>query len=820
MRQWSGVIDNAAPVGDGFENMSNVSMRVRGSIRRRSTLSDRIATSLTVLRMAAHDSLGNEQVSPPLSAPTALLAAGGLGTNGVHLIRYRYYDTFLGVASAPSPSVSITLGGGNNQFTVTMIGTQLADGYILEITQAGGSTFYQASGVVPTGSFSFTFGSFTTANVSVADATLAVNGVFAGTVSTSSAAGSWILCGTASTVIGVNLVTDVSTTCLSSLTNSTYRPTYGYINQVTYVNNGVDPMQRISRGDTAGTFAGIVAPSAAPSLSQGAAGTVTDGTHLVRYRYWDQLRNRYSDPSPSASITMAQSDLGTLTAAVIGTAQTGVERIILEMTLADGTEFYIAAYGINTLGASNIVVTMSDQVLAVQTPANVYAGPDGFGHGMPPVCRLLAAHRSRLFQWAPTTGNTRDLLYWSRVGLPESWKPAEWARTGTLVSGDSPAAILPFQDDLYLIGRRSMTRLIYTSDPSDGILTQLPTNLGAFNQACVLAVDSDVYGFGRNGMWRIHGIMPENISDPIDDLWQAEMDFSFTDDCFVCYDGLDKVIRFFYTVTDSRGNKCACYHLETDMWTFDTFLNELSHGVQASTAIDNTYLYLSEGVSYAGDLWQMRLDGKGDGFDSTVTTGAFTAAAGSTTTVVNTSQTMTASAYVGAYLYVPSTGESRRITANTTNTITVPALSGAPAAGIDLWIGSVSVEILPFWSSLAGTEIGRTRSNYLMMENVNDEAAPTFAVRFYADYSSSAFTLTNNGSDTPPQGVTIVNGTNYATVDMSLTQGGVCAVPVMSTWNRVVRYKITQQKPDGVIKLMDARWVANPKDIRPERSQA
>jgi len=820
MRQWTGVLDNAAPVGDGFQDLRNVSMRVKGEIRRRSTLSNRIATALTTLRIQGHDSLGGNQVSAPTAAPTCTLVAGGVGTSGTHTVRYRYYDSFLGVASTPSPETTVVLGGGNNQFTMTIVGDSLADSYILECTHASGSTFFKTSAATPTASFSFSFGP-QSISINVSDATLTANAAYAGSVSTSSAAGSWMLHATSTSIVGVDLNAGTSFTCLSGLTNSTYYPTFGYMNQVTYVTNGVDSVKRIVRGDTAGTAAGIDAPNAAPGLGQGAAGSVTDGAHLVRYRYWDQLSNRYSNPSPSASITMAQSDAGTLTVTTTGTGQAGVERIMVEMTLADGTEFYQAGFAVNTAGSHPVVITMSDQTLAVQTPANVYAWPDGYGHDLPPVCRLSCMHRGRAFQWAPTSGSQRDLIYWSRIGLPESYKLLEWGRTGTLISGDSPAALLSFQDDLYLIGRRSMTRLIYTSDPADGILTPLPTNLGAFNQACVLSIDSDVYGFGRNGAWRIKGIMPKMVSDGVDEMWQAEIDFAQTNDCYISYDGNERIVRFHYSVSGSRGKKCACFHLETEQWTFDTFLNEAAHAAQAATSTGNTYLYVAEGMTYAGDLWQMRLDGKGDGYDATLSTGAFTAAVGSTTTVLQLSQATTASAFIGAYVYLPVSGESRRVTANTTTTITVgSAFSAAPAAGAEIYVGSADVYIEPFWSSLSGPEIGRNRPTYLILENVNDESAPELTVRFYADYSSTPLTLTNSGSDTPPQGVTIVNGTNYATVNLDDTQGGVAVVPVPSNWSRVIRYTISQRKPSGAIKLMDARWSATRDGVAPERSQA
>ena len=103
--------------------------------------------------------------------------------------------------------------------------------------------------------------------------------------------GSWMLIGTASTVQGVNLVSGTITAVLTGLTNSTYYPSFSYINQYTYVSNGVDAMRYIANGGAVGGTAGIAAPGAAPAVVASAGGSVTVGTHLVRYRFYDSTRN-------------------------------------------------------------------------------------------------------------------------------------------------------------------------------------------------------------------------------------------------------------------------------------------------------------------------------------------------------------------------------------------------------------------------------------------------------------------------------------------------------------------------------------------------
>lgn len=617
--------------------------------------------------------------------------------------------------------------------------------------------------------------------------------------------GSWMLIGTSTTVQGVNLVSGLVTAVLTGLTNSTYYPSFSYINQYTYVSNGVDAMRYIKDGATVGGNAGLAAPVGAPAVVASAGGNVTVGTHLVRYRLYDATRNTYSDPSPATSITVAAPNQ-TLTVTAPGS-------VVVEVTLASGAVYY--------QNPGVLVITQTDQQLSVATAVNTYAGPDGYGFEVPPICRLSCIHRGRVFLWGPPSGTIKDLIYWSRFGFPEAFRANVWARSGTLAYGDVPSAIMSYQDDLYLIGRRSMTRLIYTADPADGILSPIPTNLGAFNQACVLAVDAAIYGFGRNGIWKVTGIMPKYLSGAIEDTLLADIDLTKPDDCFVSYDGIQRVVRFHYSSTvNGRGKRAVAYHVDEDKWTIDTFLNELSCAAQASTPTGNTYLYAVEGITYAGDLWTFVMNVPGDGWLSTVTNGAFVSLAGSTSTVANITPSTSGSAFIGAYLYRPATGESQRITANSTSTVTVGTPFGsAIATGEELYIGPVDVRAKPFWSTLVGPQIARARPSYCIMEHASATAVtPEYRVQFYEDFSSTSTPATKFVTDTQPDGVAIpAASSSYVT---ATPVNGVASIPVPAEWNRVIRWDLQQIKPFGAIMLMDMRWSVDKNGILKERSQA
>lgn len=680
MREWDGIHNDMAPVGDGpFQNIQNVTFRTDGQIERRTALTNRIPVNLTVLRMSAHE------------------------TTGV---------------------------------------------------------------------------------------------------------GSWIIAATSAAISGINLTSGAVTSLLTGLTNSTYYPSFSFLNATTYINNGVDAMRYVARGDTAGGTAGLAGPGSAPTAVASAGGGMTVGTHLIRYRWYNATRNTYSDPSPALSFTIAT---GNQTLTLTTPSPPAGSSLIVEVTAASGTEYYQCPTG--------ATITQSDQVLSVGTAANSYAGPDGFGFEVPPICRLSCVHRGRIFLWAPTSGTTQDLLYWSRFGFPEAFRANVWARSGTLAFGDVPTAIMSFQEDLYLVGQRSMTRLIYTLDPADGILSPIPTTHGAYNQYCVIGVDSAIYGFGRNGAWRITGIMPKHISDPVDDTVWADIDYTQSKDFFVSWDHLERAVRFHYSTTSGRGKKAAVYHVDKDRWSVDTFLNEISHAVEAAPASGNSALYAMDGITYAGDLWNFKLAKVGDGLGSGLTNGAFTATAGSTSSVANITPATTASALIGAYLYRPSTGESRRISANATGSITVgTAFSTAITTGEEVYAGSIDVRATPFWMTLQGPKISRARPSYCMVEHVGTGTIPEYRVEFYLDWSSSPYQLTKNATDTLPDGVIIPGLTSsYALVT---PVNGVSAMPVPSEWNRVIRWDLRQLKPAGQIAVLDMRWAVDSKGTTAERSQA
>jgi hypothetical protein len=805
MRQWPGMEENKTAVGSGFTSIENVSYAVDGEMRRRPVLANRKAVGGPWTRLSYVESASSNYPNLPSPVLISVGAAltGGSVTTGTHKLRARFRSTISGMYGPPSVEYTFAVVANAIWDVTSEAFPPYVDRLMLEITLAGGSTYYAAGEA-----------SITRITSSASDATLTSNGVaYSGPVNASTAllpAGNWLIGSTSTTVSSYNLNTFATQNVLTGLTNSTYGPTFAFCSNKLYLQNGVDGMQVVNSGNATGYSAGIPAPAIAPTVTATGSGYVTAGTHLVRYRYYDSVRQRYSNPSPAASITAGTSQ--TLSAVCVASTTTSVDTILLEVTLASGSEYFRATVGPNSTAA--IVVSINDNTLSVQLAANSYAGPDGFGHEVPPVCRLVAECRGRTFSWGPTQGTVPDMLYWSRVDFPESYKANEWARRGLNGTFDSPSAIFAFQDDLYLCGRQSMRRLVYTYDPANGMLVPIPTDLGAFNQQCIVRVDSAVYGFGRTGVWRLAGISPQRISQPIDPFWRADADFAQSSLFFADYDPTDRCVTFYYARLGDTGVRGAIsFDIDGQRWFIKRFRNVLNAAALVSTAATNATAYIADGDG--GYVWNWQQAGIADCVPTGSTSTAMTTTAGSTTTVIQ----LTASPgdCLGAIAYFPATGEERRITVSAGSTVTLAsALATAPAAGVAVYIGSVRTRFLSDRNTLSGDKVTRGRPNYLMLEQVNETTAPEVAVQYYTDSSTTPAAITSPVGGTNPNGVTSISG-NTIYADLSPV---VVAVPVLSSYNRFIQFSLVQEKPAGTLQLLDASFSESADSNLKERSQA
>lgn len=607
-----------------------------------------------------------------------------------------------------------------------------------------------------------------------------------------------------------------------------------------------------------------------------AAGSVTLGTHLVRYRFLDSKSPAgvYRSNASTAATVVVATTTKKLTfsigiagsgSAIIRSTDTKVDTIIIEMTLASGSTYYVATTCLNS--ASTVDVDLSDTTLALGDLASLY---DEAGHEQPPIgsclteCRRYAflggfhtrtrsvgvtsssttvtgtvfstlwvgrlirfGTESTVYEIAAATSTTLTLttaysgstatvsatiyskypnrIYWSRQQFPESFKALTRARDVLNGTGDRLVGLADYNGDLWVFGLRSMSRLVFTDDPSDGEENLIPGNFGLWNQRCLIALEGSLYGWGPNGVWTTTGGRPRWLSRSCDTTVAALLDTSKMDQAHASYDPIGKRLSWWFVRTGDTTPQDA---LEIDLTKGRWNTPQWRQGIDASAVVSNANGQLLQVVSDATNARTWYAYGATDGVPST-STGSYTTGVGSTSTivqVVDSLPTGTGTDLSGTILYRASTGEERAISSNTASAITVgSAFSSSPtspAAGEAMYVGAIPWSITTAWWAGDGIE---DKKRVMLQIQVNPSTAGEVLVYLYKDNSATPVTWTKNGSSEQrdPKGTTITNALTYVRVALSsASNDGFVAIPVELTWSRTLRAKVVCLSPAGTLKLL------------------
>lgn len=462
------------------------------------------------------------------------------------------------------------------------------------------------------------------------------------------------------------------------------------------------------------------------------------------------------------------------------------------MVNGNSTQFFITSGGPSgsTTWAGRLVSVAGDA--ATYTATSV--GDAGFG--------LTAPYPGTTGTKLVTIYNqTPDMLYWSRPALPEAWKPLEWARRVFTGKSDFPAGMWSFYDDLYLFGQRSVLRFQFTNDPASGRLIASQSDMGVWNQQCIVESNGNLYGWGRSGAWCISGVDPDHISRPIDTTVDGLVDTAQFAKFHAVYDPRERVIQWFFVAT---GQTQPTYSMALDVdrstWSLRQYRQTITSSTQAVSGINPLRAIISDGNGYS---WFLQ-DNVFDGLPAAMTSGIVTAQAGATATVISTNQTLdTATGLAGCMLLRPSSGEARVIASNTSSQITLgSALSGAPSTGETLYLGSVPWSIQTMWFSGKGQQF-KERPAYLCMHFMPQSATQLYTVQLFLDFSATPYAFTAGVSDTYPDGVTVTNSTTI-TVQGSggVAKDGFISIPMPSDWERVISATLSSVTPINPIRLL------------------
>jgi len=298
-------------------------------------------------------------------------------------------------------------------------------------------------------------------------------------------------------------VGDQAVTSLSVALTSSHRHHAAEYRHKVYLANGWGVMQRWDGRGSALVDAGITGPSTeadswvpAPTT---AAGDTSLGVHTVRYRYMDSTTGYVSEASEEREITVASgAEELTFEVDVANkiqlSADAKVDRIVIEMTVVGGAEFFKAAEGPNT--ATNIVVDLSDESLV----ANLLPWPEA-GHKPPPVAEIVVAHAERLWifgQVVHSTG-TADFTNAS-TDVDEGTTDPEWDEDTLGASAGASALVWLIQKDgddtAYEVSYADNANSKLVLKDAYGGTTSVDSDYKIFSRADVIWVSNPAYPEG------------------------------------------------------------------------------------------------------------------------------------------------------------------------------------------------------------------------------------------------------------------------------------------------------------------------------------
>jgi hypothetical protein len=410
--------------------------------------------------------------------------------------------------------------------------------------------------------------------------------------------------------------------------------------------------------------------------------------------------------------------------------------------------------------------------------------------------------------------STPDMLYWSRAGFPEAWNTINQARRVLQNTPDAPSGLVSHHEVLYLFGQRTMRMLDYSSDPSAGQLVQIPTEMGLWNQRCIVECNGRIYGWGRSGVWTVNGLIPKHLSraidahiDGSDSTSDDNFDVSQYEEFHGVYDPRERCILWFYCTEDDTSPKHAIVlDVDSQQWSVATF----KQGIVSSTLATGGSTNPTRAVLCDVNEWSWYLaPDTFDGVPAILSGGVVTVSnTGSTTTVINVTESLPTGSGEMFGTIATYSSQEREIAANTANTITVtPALSAAPTVGTEMFLGQIDFSIRSKWTVIDGFQ-SKKRPQYLMIANIPGTSSGKLRVKVYLDYSTTPFTFTKGSSDTEQDGVHITNGSSTVEVDMDGGSGdGVTFVPLPANWHRCIGVEISSTRPQNLIKLLDFQWL-------------
>jgi hypothetical protein len=368
------------------------------------------------------------------------------------------------------------------------------------------------------------------------------------------AVGSWLLLVGARESIGKldgSEVVKIPHVSLSSFTDDINPWKFEQYNDIAYAARANGGLMKHIDGDRI-LDAGILAPSAAASAAEGAAGALDAGTYRYVVTFVNLSTDAESDFSPEASVTIGASKRVNLTSVPTSTNPQVTGRRIYR-TLKDATGEYFLAGTISDAYSTTFEDNVLDEDLGDSASIE---------NGIPPAnFDFIEIWRERMW------GTDGRSLWPSRIGKPEQFNAA----LEILVFPDDGHEIRGMQayGDRFLIGKTNATHYLVGTDVSDFNLHTL----------------SDKHGVGSGHSMAV----AEGIA-----FWLGMDDFYITDGQAVRGVGSTRVRDRLEAIPDSIRRRCVSYVVPEEGWYVTTIPQDETGG------FDEELVY-----NYKNDTWQV-----------------------------------------------------------------------------------------------------------------------------------------------------------------------------------------------------------------------
>jgi len=478
----------------------------------------------------------------------------------------------------------------------------------------------------------------------------------------------------------------------------------------------------------------------------------------------------------------------------------------------------ISGTGFSTLWNERKVIRIGTDATAYQiasatatviTLVNIYAGSTD------------AAATGSVFNQDP------NAVYWSAfIGnrgavLPESFRAGVRSRSVLNGTGDQLRGFCEFNGDLMIFGRFTTQRLVFVDDPGSGEIDNLSGQFGLWNQRCLIKVEGVLYGWGPNGVWTAQGGMPRWISRDIESTYEAIFDPANARDFHGSYDPQTKSIRWHYVnIDEGEIRETIAYDILGQRWVREKYRQGISASITGTDTDGQLQCILSDN---SNAMTYVR-KGVTDGVPSS-STGAYTVASSSTTTVTNVTDSLptgTLTDLAKLIIYDPVSGEEKVIASNTASAITHAAFTAALTQGANVYVGAIPWSYETNWWMGDGLE--EAKRPCLFVEVFPGTVTGIARVTLYADWTATAVTFTGESTYQPPLGVSaFTSGQAYLEINfgnVSFTDG-LIKLPMPMDWRRAVRAKLEVISPAGTVRIRDMYFALQAKrDSMPKTVQA